>query len=74
MCQYVQNRNQTGGFMKVPETAFAFTIEEIDANKADLRLWHKFVRRREVELIFSLFPGIRFHLALELGAGGGSKA
>jgi hypothetical protein len=51
-----------------------FTSEEIDANKSDLKKWHAFVRRREAEIIFSMFPGKRFELALELGAGNGGQS
>jgi ubiquinone/menaquinone biosynthesis C-methylase UbiE len=51
-----------------------FTSEQIDRHKSNRKEWHNFVRRREAELIFSLFPDTRFHLALELGAGDGGQS
>jgi SAM-dependent methyltransferase len=51
-----------------------FTPQEIDAHKSDRKEWHNFVRRREAEITFSMFPEVRFHLALELGAGDGGQS
>ncbi len=53
---------------------FNFTTKEIDAYKINGKEWHNFVRRREAEIIFSLFPDKKFPLALELGAGNGAQS
>lgn len=53
---------------------FMFTQQEIDAHKSDRKEWHNFVRRREAEIAFSMFSEVRFHLALELGAGDGGQS
>jgi SAM-dependent methyltransferase len=53
---------------------FAFTADEVDTHISDRKEWHNFVRRREAEIAFSLFPDRRFHLALELGAGDGGQS
>ena len=53
---------------------FMFTAEEIDTHKSDRNGWHNFVRCREAEIAFSLFPERTFHLALELGAGDGGQS
>lgn len=53
---------------------FMFTADEINNHKSDRKEWHKFVRRREAEMIFSLFPTRRFQLVLELGAGDGGQS
>jgi 2-polyprenyl-3-methyl-5-hydroxy-6-metoxy-1,4-benzoquinol methylase len=51
-----------------------FTSDEIDTHKSDRKEWHSFVRRREAEIAFSLFPDLRFRHALELGAGDGGQS
>jgi len=53
---------------------FVFTINEIDTNKCTSKDWHNFVRKREAEMIFSLFPDKKFDLGLELGAGDGGQS
>ena len=53
---------------------FMFTSEEIITNKSEKVKWHNFVRRREAEITFSLFPNERFQLGLELGAGDGGQS
>ena len=53
---------------------FSFSTEEIDSNKASLNDWHIFVRQREAEMVFSLFPEIKFPAAIELGAGNGLQS
>ena len=53
---------------------FMFTRNEIEVHKIDCREWHNFVRRREAEMIFSRFFGIKFGQALELGAGNGGQS
>ena len=53
---------------------YMFTSDEIDNHKSDHKEWHNFVRRREAEIAFSLFPDLRFRHALELGAGDGSQS
>ncbi|MEO2036206.1 MAG: class I SAM-dependent methyltransferase [Planctomycetaceae bacterium] len=53
---------------------FTFTSEEIDNHAASYKDWHNFVRRREAEMTFSLFPDQRFQNALELGAGDGGQS
>jgi len=53
---------------------FMFTSDQIDAHKSDRKEWSNFVRRREAEIAFSIFPDTRFHLALELGAGDGGQS
>ena len=54
--------------------SFCFTGDEIDSARENFRTWHQFVRRREAEMIFSLFPNHRFTFALELGAGDGGQS
>lgn len=53
---------------------FAFTSAEINANSGSYSDWHQFVRRREAEMVFSLFPDRRYGDALELGAGDGGQS
>ena len=53
---------------------FMFTTDEINSHKSDRKIWHNFVRRREAEIVFSMFPDRRFNLALELGAGDGGQS
>lgn len=53
---------------------YMFTSQEIDNYKSDLKTWGDFVRHREAEIVFSLFPDRRFRFALELGAGDGSQS
>ena len=53
---------------------FMFTPHEIESHKSDRKEWHHFVRCREAEIAFSLFPNVRFRLALELGAGDGGQS
>lgn len=51
-----------------------FTTAEIDRHKSDFKTWHNFVRHRETEMVFSMFPDVRFRQALELGAGDGGQS
>lgn len=51
-----------------------FTPQEIDAHKSDRKEWHDFVRSREAEMAFFMVPEVRFHVALELGAGDGGQS
>jgi SAM-dependent methyltransferase len=53
---------------------FSLTADEIEANRHTNRAWYTFVRRREAEMVFSLFPGRRYARALELGAGDGNQS
>lgn len=53
---------------------FMFTSDEIDSHTSDRKKWHNFVRRREAEIIFSMFPDKKFNLGLELGAGDGGQS
>lgn len=53
---------------------FSFTSQEIDAHKSTVLDWGVFVRSREFEIVFSLFPNRKFSLALELGAGTGLQS
>lgn len=53
---------------------FNFSTREIDLHMASLKEWHVFVRRREAEMIFSLFPQTRFSFSLEIGAGDGGQS
>jgi ubiquinone/menaquinone biosynthesis C-methylase UbiE len=53
---------------------FMFTADEIDRHTSDIKKWHHFVRSREAEIAFSLFPATRFHRAIELGAGDGGQS
>ncbi|WP_203458745.1 class I SAM-dependent methyltransferase [Lacinutrix sp. WUR7] len=57
-----------------PSKAFMFSSDEINKYKSDPKDWHNFVRRKESEIIFSLFPENKFKLALELGAGNGGQS
>lgn len=71
-----ESRGLEGNFTKVHgfHGHFGFTAQEIDAHKSDRKGWYNFVRRREAEMIFAIFPGRRFQLALELGAGNGGQS
>lgn len=51
-----------------------FSSAEIDAHKSDPAVWAKFVRRREVEMLFAHLGGGRFRRGLELGAGNGEQS
>ena len=53
---------------------YKFSSKEIDRYKSDANVWGSFVRRREAEIVFSLFPDRRFQHALELGAGNGVQS
>jgi len=53
---------------------FSFSQKEIDTFKTTKKEWHNFVRRREAEMAFSLFPNTKYPLALELGAGDGGQS
>lgn len=53
---------------------FRFTSAEIDRCTSNRAEWHNFVRRREAEIAFALFPNRRFRLGLELGAGDGGQS
>jgi SAM-dependent methyltransferase len=53
---------------------FMFTADEIDQHTSTRKEWHTFVRRREAEIAFRLFPQARFPRALELGAGDGGQS
>src|SRR4030042_2151926 len=53
---------------------FNFSIEEIDTYKKSPKDWYNFVRRREAEMAFSLFPNTKFKIALEIGAGNGVQS
>jgi 2-polyprenyl-3-methyl-5-hydroxy-6-metoxy-1,4-benzoquinol methylase len=48
--------------------------EEIDLHVTTRQEWHKFVRRREAEIVSAYFQSKRFHAALELGAGDGTQS
>lgn len=60
--------------MRKPTKTFMFTSDEINAHKSSLGDWHNFVRRKEAEIVFSLFPDTKFKMALELGAGNGGQS
>lgn len=52
-----------------------FKASEVDAHRADMASWHRFVRRREFECVMeALSPGKLFENALELGAGDGGQS
>ena len=52
-----------------------FPTRDIRTYGTDLQTWHKFVRRREFEMVMEAFPlRTRFHNALELGAGDGGQS
>jgi ubiquinone/menaquinone biosynthesis C-methylase UbiE len=52
-----------------------FKASEVDAHRADMASWHRFVRRREFECVMeALSPGQLFENALELGAGDGGQS
>jgi len=51
-----------------------FGADEIDSHRSDPKTWHDWIRRREAEITFSVFPDRRFRLALELGAGNGGQS
>jgi SAM-dependent methyltransferase len=53
---------------------FHFTRTEILKHTTSHEEWHEFVRRREAEIAFALWPGMRFSRALELGAGNGGQS
>src|SRR5262249_38598906 len=53
---------------------FRLRADEIDSIGRDLRKWHAMVRRREAEMLFSLFQPARFARGLELGAGDGGQS
>jgi 2-polyprenyl-3-methyl-5-hydroxy-6-metoxy-1,4-benzoquinol methylase len=57
-----------------PLRQFVFSAEEIDGHVSNRQMWHEFVRRREAEILLSLFAGRTFGLALELGAGNGLQS
>lgn len=53
---------------------FSFTSRDIDKHKTSQADWYDFVRTREAEMVFSLFPRTQFESALELGAGNGLQS
>jgi ubiquinone/menaquinone biosynthesis C-methylase UbiE len=53
---------------------FKFTSAEISQNCRTMQDWHRFVRRREAEIAFSLVTQPRFARALEIGAGDGGQS
>lgn len=53
---------------------FRFTAQEIESARATPLAWTFFVRNREAEMIFSLFPNHQFEHALEIGAGSGAQS
>ncbi|MFW9970585.1 MAG: class I SAM-dependent methyltransferase [Candidatus Odinarchaeota archaeon] len=59
---------------RISTVNFSFSTSEIKNNSNNKDVWHRFVRKKEAELIFNKFKPKQFKKGLEIGAGDGIQS